>query len=63
MGAYTPGRISRKTIVGVRVTAQEGALRQQAKQSGGTWDLKRKLWNLLYEKVAELGLEERMVVS
>ena len=61
--APTLGRISRKTIVGVHVDAREGALRQQVKQAGGTWDPKRKLWNLPYEKVAELGLGERMVVS
>lgn len=57
------GRISRKTIVGVRVSAREGVMRQQVKQAGGTWDPQRKLWNLPYEKVVELGLEERMEVS
>ena len=61
--APTLGRISRKTIVGVRVTPQEGAVRQQVKQAGGTWDPKRKLWNLPYEKIVQLELEKRMVVS
>jgi hypothetical protein len=57
------GRISRKTIVGVKVVAREGVLRQQVKQAGGTWNPLTKLWELPYHAVVELGLEERIVID
>ncbi|MDY0096128.1 MAG: hypothetical protein RBT80_25805 [Candidatus Vecturithrix sp.] len=56
------GRLSRKTVVGLRVTAHEWTLQRQLRQAGGRWDAHQKVWNLPYEKVVELGLEERIVM-
>lgn len=61
--APRPGRISRKTIVGVKVTTRETVLRQQVKQAGGKWNSVTKLWELPYQATVDLGLEERIVVA
>lgn len=57
------GRISRKTIVGVKVTTREKMLRQQVKQAGGKWNPTTKLWELPYQATVDLGLEERIVIA
>jgi hypothetical protein len=57
------GRLSRETIVGVRIAAREVSLRRQVKQAGGQWNPERKLWELPYHQVVTLGLEERMVIG
>lgn len=58
----THGRLSRHTLVDIRVTADEYGIQRQVRQAGGTWDHQRKVWHITYEKVRELGLEERIVV-
>ena len=52
----TPG-----TPMAVRVAADERMLQQQVKQAGGQWDPQRKAWNLSYERVVALGLQERVI--
>ncbi len=49
------------TRVLVRVAWDEQELRGKVKGAGGRWRPERKLWELPYSKVVELGLEERMV--
>jgi hypothetical protein len=48
-------------VVGVRVAYKEFALRQQVGAAGGKWNEERRLWELRYAQVKDLGLEERMV--
>jgi hypothetical protein len=57
------GRLYRKTLVGIRVTASERSLQRQVRQAGGTWDATQKVWYLAYEQVKELGLEDRIVLA
>ncbi len=57
------GRISRKTIVGVKVTTRESVLRQQVKKAGGKWNPATELWELSYQATVDLGLEERIVIA
>ncbi len=55
------GTISRTALVGVRITAQEVSLRNRVKQAGGRWNPKTRLWELSYERVAALHLEDRIM--
>lgn len=48
-------------IVALRIGIEETALRQQVKQAGGVWNAQRKVWELAYEQVVQLGLRERLV--
>jgi len=45
----------------VRVAGYERALRLQVKSAGGRWDPQRQVWELGYERVAALGLADRIV--
>jgi hypothetical protein len=45
----------------VRVGYGETDLRDLVKQNGGYWNPHKKAWHLSYRKVAELGLEKRML--
>ena len=56
-----PKRPSPDTRVGVRVEWGEAELGRQVKHAGGTWDRQRRVWDLRYDKVVELGLEGRIV--
>ena len=49
------------TLVGVRVEFKETELQRRVKAAGGKWNPARKLWELRYDKVVELGLKDRMV--
>ncbi len=49
------------TIVALRVDWQEMELRHTVKTAGGRWNPGRRLWELRYNRVVELGLEERMM--
>ena len=49
------------TIVALRVEWQEMELRYTVKTAGGRWNPARRLWELRYDRVVELGLEERIV--
>lgn len=57
------GRLSRQTMVDIQVAADEHRVQRQVRQAGGTWDRTQKVWHLTYDKVRELGLEDRLVVS
>ena len=60
---WEPGRqkIAADAIVGIRVHWGEKELAKQVKAAGGVWDRDGQVWNLRYDRVAELGLEERLV--
>jgi hypothetical protein len=45
----------------VRSDYWETDLREKAKQAGAVWRPRRKLWEMAYEDVMELGLENRVV--
>jgi hypothetical protein len=53
----------RDTVVAIQVTAREVALQKRVKAVGGQWNPEKKLWELSYKHVVELGLEDRMVVD
>ena len=63
--AWTPaaGRWQADTLVPVRVTVSEIALRQQVKQAGGKWNPQRGVWEVRYDQVRALGLTDRIVAS
>ena len=47
--------------LGVRIEYWETDLRQKAKEVGAIWRPRQKLWEMAYEDVVELGLENRVV--
>jgi len=59
--AEPPNHIADDSIVGVRVGLREKAMKTRIKKAGGKWNRKRGVWLVRYEKVVELGLEERVV--
>jgi hypothetical protein len=56
-----PRRIRKDTIVGIRVDFKEVELQSKVKSTGGRWNRKRRVWEMRYDRVKELGLEERIV--
>jgi hypothetical protein len=47
------------SIVGWRIDWREIELRSKVKQAGGKWNPKRRVWEMRYDRVVELGLEGR----
>jgi len=45
----------------LKIEYHESGLRQRAKDHGGQWDPKRKLWHLPCDAVESLGLQDRVV--
>ena len=56
----TPGKRAWNAKVGIRILPKERSLQRQVKAAGGKWNLKKRLWELSYKTVVELGLEDRM---
>ena len=56
-----PPRFAHDQIVGLRVAFAEAAVRDRVKQAGGTWNPKRRVWQLRYDRVVDLGLSRRIV--
>ena len=48
-------------IVSIRIDYGEVELGRQVRSAGAKWNLDRRLWELAYEDVVALGLEERIV--
>ena len=48
-------------IVELRVAFAEAAVRDRVKQAGGTWNPERRVRQLRYDRVIELGLTHRIV--
>jgi hypothetical protein len=51
------------SLVPVRVTVTEFALRQQIKRVGGKWNPQRGVWEVRYDHVRALGLTDRIVAN
>ena len=54
-------RFARDQIVGLRIAFAEAAVRDRVKQAGGTWNPERRVWQLRYDRVIDLGLSRRIV--
>jgi hypothetical protein len=54
-------RFAHDQIVGLRVPFADVAVRDRVKQSGGTWNSQRRVWELRYDRAVALGLENRIV--
>ena len=52
---------SPEEVVGVRVVYGEYELGKRVRQAGGVWNRERQLWEMRYQDVIVLGLEERVV--
>ena len=53
--------ISPNRIVNIHIPIDEIESRRRVKAAGGRWDSKPQVWRLVYEKVRELGLTDRIV--
>ena len=49
------------SVVSLRVAVSEREVREQVKRAGGVWKPERRVWELRYDQVVLLGLEERIV--
>ncbi len=49
------------SLVPLRINWSEYKLRRIIERAGGTWDPKRRVWELRHDRVVELGLERRNV--
>jgi len=47
--------------LGIKVAGYELELRAQVKNAGGIWRPRQKVWELPYNQILALGLEERIV--
>jgi len=54
-------RFAHDQIVALRVAFTDVAVRERVKQAGGTWNPERRVWQLRYDRVVALGLNDRMV--
>jgi hypothetical protein len=59
---WTPGQKRRtQAPVGLKVRYHETALRERLKRAGAWWNREKRVWELPYRRVVELGLEARIV--
>jgi len=54
-------RFAHDQIVGLRVAFADVAVRERVKQAGGKWNPERRIWQLRYDRVVALGLNNRIV--
>ena len=59
----TGPRFAPDQIVALRVAFADVAVRERVKQAGGTWNPRRKVWQLPYDRAVALGLHRRIVVE
>lgn len=55
------GRVPKNKIMPIRIGFNEMELRKKVKSLGGKWDQKNRVWELSFESVKILGLEERII--
>jgi hypothetical protein len=55
-----PRRIPDDQIVRVPVGYREFELQRQLRQAGGRWNAAARLWEIRYDQVVRLGLQERI---
>jgi hypothetical protein len=58
---WEPKKIKPTTIVKVKVEWGEKEIAGKIKENGGKWNKERKVWEIAFGKVKELGLQSRMV--
>lgn len=60
--SYSPSspKLKPETIVGLHIGLNECGLQKKIKQAGGTWNRSRQLWEVRYDCVVELSLEDRI---
>ena len=56
-------RFAHDQIVALRVAFADVAGRDRVKQAGRTWNPERRVWQLRYDRVVTLGLNNRIVVE
>lgn len=67
--SWTPdvkrAEISRKAtdMLGIKVAGYELSIREKVKNAGGIWRPRQKLWELSYDKIVALGLENRIITD
>jgi len=54
-------KISGRKIVGLQIDINETEIRQRIRQLGGKWNRSKKVWELQYSQVVELGLTDRII--
>ena len=55
-----PGKRAWNAIVGVRIDVSERTLQRHVKAAGEKWNMAKKVWELPYRTVIELGLHDRI---
>ena len=58
-----PAKFSNDEIVLVRIAFTENEFKQMAKEAGGRWDPKAKLWQIPYGKIKNTRLEKHIVLD
>ncbi len=53
-------RVQGQTVVSLRVSWEEQELRARVKAAGRRWNPVKRLWELRYDRVVRLGLEDRI---
>jgi hypothetical protein len=53
--------IPRNKLLPIRVNYRENEIRRLVKSAGGRWDNVKKVWELSYGGIIELGLQERIL--
>ena len=53
--------LKNKDVVAIAITSAETALKQEVKHRGGRWNPQRRLWEVRYEHVRALGLQDRII--
>jgi len=56
-----PALTERDRMVYVQVKWGEVEVARRVKEAGGTWNRQKKVWELRYDRVVDLGLEGRIV--
>ena len=54
------GKRAWNTTVEIRIGITERALQRKVKAAGGKWNASRKVWEIAYRHVCELGLQDRI---
>jgi len=61
-GSWEPNshKIPGNKLVHIQIDYKETYLRKLVKEAGGRWDGEKKLWEIPYKEVIQLGLKNRM---
>jgi hypothetical protein len=58
--SWVPKKINPNKLVHIKVQWGESEIAQRIKQSGGKWIQEKKVWEIPFGKVKELGIQNRM---